>query len=146
MTKPERRLSMIIAFELALVAGLAIGARLWFMAFTGITYEDSLISLRYAQNFASGLGLVYNPGERVFGATTPLYVLLLSALSALRLPDPLAHRTWVSPRLDSSARDSAPWRWVCPHGAVRGGRQEVPTVQEEKAGQVQGEAAGWDAV
>jgi hypothetical protein len=63
--------------------------RLLFLAQTGITYEDSLITLRYAENLAHGHGLVYNPGERVFGASTPFYVLLLSLLCALRLPDPL---------------------------------------------------------
>ena len=31
-----------------------------------------------------GAGLVYNPGERVFGASTPLYVLLLALFPAFR--------------------------------------------------------------
>lgn len=75
--------------ELALVAVGVIGARVWFMSVTHITYEDALISLRYARNAAAGLGLVYNAGERVFGATTPLYVLLLAVLSSLHLADPL---------------------------------------------------------
>jgi hypothetical protein len=56
---------------------------------TRISYEDSLITLRYAENLAHGRGLVYNPPERVFGASTPLYVLLLGALCLLRLPAPL---------------------------------------------------------
>jgi hypothetical protein len=61
-------------------------SRLAFLAITGITIEDSLISLRYAENLAGGQGLVYNPGEVVFGASTPLHVLLLALLVKLGLP------------------------------------------------------------
>src|SRR5436190_11033928 len=89
MAHSDRRCSWPLWPELALVGAAAIAARLWFLAFTRVTYEDVLISLRYAQNLAAGLGLVYNPGERVFGATTPLHVLLLAGLSAARLHDPL---------------------------------------------------------
>lgn len=45
--------------------------------------DDTFIFLRYAENFASGQGLVFNPGERVEGYTSPLWVLLLGALAAL---------------------------------------------------------------
>ncbi len=65
---------------------LVVAARLVFLAVTRISYEDSFISLRYAENLAAGHGLVYNVGERVFGASTPLYVLLLAALVKLGLP------------------------------------------------------------
>lgn len=41
--------------------------------------DDTYISLRYAANLARGLGFVYNPGERVWGTTTPLFTLLLAA-------------------------------------------------------------------
>jgi glycosyl transferase family 87 len=85
--KPNR--TFIGLRELLLIAAVVVAPRLWFLAFTHITYEDSLISLRYAHNLAAGYGLVYNPGERVFGATTPLYVLLLAGLSALPPLDPL---------------------------------------------------------
>jgi hypothetical protein len=88
-TRPGRRPCWALLLELALIAAAVMAARLWFLAFTHVTYEDALISLRYARNLAAGLGLVYNPGERVFGATTPLHVLLLAGLTALRLPDPL---------------------------------------------------------
>lgn len=40
--------------------------------------DDAYISYRYAENFANGLGLVYNPGERVEGYTNLLWVLLVS--------------------------------------------------------------------
>ncbi|HEU4753052.1 MAG TPA: hypothetical protein VFU47_08080, partial [Armatimonadota bacterium] len=71
---------------LILLAVAVVLLRWAYQAFTGITFEDSLISLRYAENLASGLGMVYNPGERVFGASTPLHVLLLSGLTRIGLP------------------------------------------------------------
>jgi arabinofuranosyltransferase len=41
--------------------------------------DDAYISYRYAQNFAAGEGLVYNPGEAASeGFTSPLWFLLLS--------------------------------------------------------------------
>jgi hypothetical protein len=71
---------------LCLLAGGVILARLLVLWFTGATFEDAYISLRYAENLAGGLGLVYNAGERVFGASTPLYVLFLSGLVRLGVP------------------------------------------------------------
>jgi hypothetical protein len=80
-TSPSRNYSFLIPLALAVVA-----IRWAFLAFTGVTFEDSLISLRYAENFAAGFGMVYNVGERVFGASTPLHVLFLAALTRLGLP------------------------------------------------------------
>ncbi|MGH9463729.1 MAG: hypothetical protein ACRD1X_21210, partial [Vicinamibacteria bacterium] len=45
--------------------------------------DDTYIFLRYAENLANGNGLVFNPGERVEGYTSPLWVLLLALLSRL---------------------------------------------------------------
>jgi arabinofuranosyltransferase len=42
--------------------------------------DDAFISYRYARNFADGLGLVFNRGERVEGYTNLLWVLELAAL------------------------------------------------------------------
>ena len=42
------------------------------------TVDDCFITLRYADHFASGRGLVYNVGERVEGFSSPLWVLLAS--------------------------------------------------------------------
>jgi hypothetical protein len=78
---------------LLLLAATAIIVRWLFQAITGVTFEDSLISLRYAENLVSGLGMVYNPGERVFGASTPLYVLLLALFTRFGLPALLAAKT-----------------------------------------------------
>lgn len=51
-------------------------------------YDDAFITYRYAQNFAAGNGLVYNPGapwEPVLGTTTPLYGVLMGACAWLGL-------------------------------------------------------------
>lgn len=41
------------------------------------TIDDAYISFRYARNFSRGLGLVYNPGERIEGYTNFLWTVLL---------------------------------------------------------------------
>ena len=41
-------------------------------------FDDAMISMRYAWNFAHGFGLVWNPGERVQGYTNLLMVLIMS--------------------------------------------------------------------
>lgn len=48
--------------------------------FAGWTVDDFYITYRYAENLARGLGLVYNPGERVFGVTDPGLAVLLGLL------------------------------------------------------------------
>jgi hypothetical protein len=40
--------------------------------YTRFVWEDFLITFRFSENLAAGRGLVYNPGERVFGFTSPL--------------------------------------------------------------------------
>ena len=71
----ERRGPAAAGVLLALFA-LAVGA-----AAAPFSYDDAWITFRYASNFASGGGLVYNPGERVFGTSAPGYALLLGLLS-----------------------------------------------------------------
>jgi hypothetical protein len=41
------------------------------------SYDDPYITYRYAQNFANGIGFLYNTGERILSTTTPLFALLL---------------------------------------------------------------------
>lgn len=50
------------------------------------TLDDAYISFRYAENFAAGHGPVFNPGERVEGYTTFLWVVLLAAGERLGIP------------------------------------------------------------
>ncbi len=52
-------------------------------------FDDAMISMRYAWNFAHGHGLVWNTGQRVEGYTNLLMTLLMS-LAALFLSKPLA--------------------------------------------------------
>ena len=67
---------------------LAVSAGLLFMLWLRLhqppnTVDDAYITFRYARNIATGVGFVYNAGERVLGTTTPAYALLLAALSRL---------------------------------------------------------------
>ena len=63
---------------LGVVARVAIGPLL---------IDDAYIYFRYALNAAAGKGLVYNPGQMVFGATSPPYTLILTlaAIAGLNL-------------------------------------------------------------
>lgn len=45
--------------------------------------DDAYVSLRYTSNLVHGLGLVYNPGERVLGTTSPLHVFILAAVAKI---------------------------------------------------------------
>ena len=51
-----------------------------FIHYGELFINDSYIFLRYADNMASGNGLVYNIGEKILGYSSPLYVILLSGL------------------------------------------------------------------
>ena len=70
---------------------IPVGAIIYFVLTTGgiyylfrnWAYDDPFITYRYAQNIVNGLGFVYNPGEHVLSTTTPLFTLLLAALSPL---------------------------------------------------------------
>ncbi len=54
--------------------------------------DDAFISFRYAKNFASGMGLVFNSGERVEGYTNFLWTMILSIISFLGpAPDQMAN-------------------------------------------------------
>lgn len=71
-----KRLSILF-----LLAAFAIAAWLaW--SFRGYTPDDTFIYLRYADNWAAGRGLVFNPGERVQGYTSPLWTLLIAIASS----------------------------------------------------------------
>ncbi|MGE4053239.1 MAG: hypothetical protein AB7F99_00455 [Vicinamibacterales bacterium] len=83
----ERWLVMVsLAFFAALyaihVAGTTFrnGGRL-----TGTLFDDALISLRYAQNFVNGYGLVWNPGEQppVEGYTNLGWTLVMALVAAV---------------------------------------------------------------
>ncbi|MFI5370071.1 MAG: hypothetical protein ACHQ52_00840 [Candidatus Eisenbacteria bacterium] len=61
--------------------GLAVGlllATALMLPIRGYLTDDTFIHLQYARHLAGGLGLVFNPGERVYGCTSPLWVTLLA--------------------------------------------------------------------
>jgi len=75
--EPARLDRALLALSLALYAVMAV--RLRFVC------DDAYISFRYARNLAEGLGLVYNPGERVEGYSNFLWVLAAAGLKACGL-------------------------------------------------------------
>jgi arabinofuranosyltransferase len=73
-----------LAFAVVTLIGLAAWVstvNFWY------AYDDALITYRFARNLATGVGLVYNPGEWHLGTTAPLYALILGGLGWLAGPD-----------------------------------------------------------
>jgi len=68
----------------ALVTALALAAALTWPV-RGYLTDDTFIHLQYARQLATGHGLVFNAGERVYGCTSPLWVALIAAGMALGL-------------------------------------------------------------
>ncbi|MEO7331444.1 MAG: hypothetical protein ABI193_22910 [Minicystis sp.] len=69
-----------------LIPALLLGVNM--LRVQSYTVDDSYISFRYARNLARGLGLVYNPGERIEGYTNFLWTLILALAIKLGL-DPV---------------------------------------------------------
>lgn len=69
------------------VLGLSLAAALIArFCYGSLIIDDAYITFRYVQNFAKGLGYVYNSGAHVLGTTTPLYMLLLTPPHLVGLP------------------------------------------------------------
>ncbi len=83
MSEPRSR-QLLQALPLLLapaaVSLAAVGSAGW------LAIDDAYITFRYAENIARGLGLVYNPGERVLGTTAPLYCLWLALGNLAGIP------------------------------------------------------------
>ena len=62
--------------------------RIAWVVYTGYVAEDAFITFRFAQNLAEGRGFTYNPGQRVYGTTTPMFTFLM-ALWNLLCKDPV---------------------------------------------------------
>lgn len=75
-TEPPRRIDATRALVLIGVFALGTG----FALFTRHIADDFLIAYRYSVNLAQGHGLVYTPGERVQGFSSPLGVLVPAAI------------------------------------------------------------------
>jgi len=70
-----RRLPLAVAALIALTVLAVYGRGVARYASLG---DDAFISFRYARHLADGLGLVFNPGERVEGYTNFLWVVMLA--------------------------------------------------------------------
>ena len=82
MGDPRGRLGLVAAIAALLLVEASYGLCL---------QDDAYISFRYAQNAAEGLGLVYNPGERVEGYTNFLWTALFIPVEAAGVdPGPVA--------------------------------------------------------
>lgn len=78
MTQPQHRPNPLP--YLILLAAVVVAAR--FIPGPR-NIDDSFIIFRYADNIASGLGFVYNPGVRTLGTTTPLFTVLMALIDVL---------------------------------------------------------------
>lgn len=65
-----------LSFEEKALAILAMSLPLLYALFSNPAWEDFFITFRHSVNFAEGNGLVFTPGERIHGFTSPLGVLL----------------------------------------------------------------------
>ncbi|MBC7812086.1 MAG: glycosyltransferase family 39 protein, partial [Burkholderiales bacterium] len=67
----------------ALIAALMLIALAARIIPTPRTIDDAFITFRYSRNIVEGEGFVYNPGVHTLGTTTPLYTVLMAAISAV---------------------------------------------------------------
>jgi hypothetical protein len=72
------------------LVGLAVAVLLAESSTPQAQIDDSFITYRYADNLVDGIGLVWNPGERVEAITNLLWALLVAGLGALGVAAPLA--------------------------------------------------------
>ncbi len=86
---------MRFRWQLLLVVVAALVARAVVAMVTVYQVDDAMITFRYAENLAAGLGFVYNAGEHVLGTTSPLWTLIL-ALTALLHANVPATALWIS--------------------------------------------------
>lgn len=61
-----------------LVILLAVSIRIWFVSYTNYTAEDAHITFQFARNVMRGDGFALNPGQPIYGSTTPLLTFMLS--------------------------------------------------------------------
>ncbi len=79
-------------FLLPIVLLLATRLPLWWLIPTAS--EDAYITFRFARNWAEGNGLTYNPGDPVFGFSSPLWTLWMGIGDKLTRHPELWSRVW----------------------------------------------------
>jgi arabinofuranosyltransferase len=77
----NRRIGSLLA--LAFLAGSLLFGLAAHLTNPVLPEDDAYITYRYADNLLNGQGLVYNPGQRVFGSSTPLYVVWLAGIHSV---------------------------------------------------------------
>jgi arabinofuranosyltransferase len=77
----NRRIGSLLAF--AFLAGSLLFGLAAHLTNPVLPEDDAYITYRYADNLLNGQGLVYNPGQRVFGSSTPLYVVWLAGIHSV---------------------------------------------------------------
>jgi hypothetical protein len=75
---------------LTTLIGTALAARFIYVLNRDALIDDVYITFRYAQNILQGEGIVYNLGESVYGASSPLYTFLFAGIAALFSKDALS--------------------------------------------------------
>ena len=65
------------SYHILILAGIILLSLMWAINHIFLV-DDAFINLRFAKNFATGHGLVFNPGEQVEGYTNFLYILIVS--------------------------------------------------------------------
>lgn len=81
-TAPSISPSLLLNLVFLLALGFLLSRTVAFYHPDGLI-DDAYISFRYAENFATGKGLVFNPGERVEGYTNFLWTVLLAGTTRL---------------------------------------------------------------
>ncbi len=66
------------ALSAGAVAAIAAFAIVHSRKYAGATIDDAFITFRYAWNLVHGNGFTFNPGERVEGTSSPLFVFLMA--------------------------------------------------------------------
>ena len=69
---------------------LALFVDLAWHHYVGFIRDDAFITFRYAKNITNGLGFVYNPGEHVYGTSSPGFALLMAVWLFLFPAQPVA--------------------------------------------------------
>jgi arabinofuranosyltransferase len=82
-TQPRARPDRRRRLDFAVAGGCLLGAAAIFWVFRDLRHDDAFITFRYARNLVRGTGFTFNPGERIFGTTTPLFTLISALLCAL---------------------------------------------------------------
>ncbi|KPL79687.1 hypothetical protein ADN01_13375, partial [Levilinea saccharolytica] len=83
MNFASNSLSKAQRVELISLTAFGLALRVFFALYSGYVEEDAYITFQFARNLAAGQGFVYNPGEAIYGSTTPLLTLLLAGWMAL---------------------------------------------------------------